>query len=227
MEGVPEVYARPRDPRRPVVCADEGSEQPIDEARPPLPVRPRRPAKEDCQYVRRGTADLSMAFEPLAGKRRVEATGRKAKADFARLLKPIADEWHADAERVALVVDDLSTHEPAEARRILGRLEFVCTPKHGGWLNAAETESSVLARQCPDRLIPDLDSLRPEAAAWEADRNAAAVKVDRRFTTADARVKLKRLHPLLEAVNSGVAEHWGLAHAAALDRPSLWLGTGA
>ncbi|WP_165253778.1 IS630 family transposase, partial [Paludisphaera soli] len=215
MEGVLEVYARPRDPRRPVVCADEGGKQLVGDARPPLPVRPRRPAKEDYEYVRHGTANLFMAFEPLAGKRRVEVTERKTKADFARLLKRIADEWYADAERVTLVVDNLSTHkpavlyevfEPAEARRILGRLEFVYTPKHGSWLNVAECELSVLARQCLDRRIPDMESLRREVAAWEADRNAAAVKVDWQFATADARVKLKRLYPVLEAVNSGVAD---------------------
>ncbi|MDG3005873.1 IS630 family transposase [Paludisphaera mucosa] len=216
MEGVLEVYARPYDPRRPVVCADEGGKQLIGDARPPLPVRPRRPAKEDYEYVRHGTANLFMAFEPLAGERRVEVTERKTKADFARLLKRIADEWYADAERVTLVVDNLSTHkpaalyeafEPAEARRILGRLEFVYTPKHGSWLNVAECELSVLARQCLDRRIPDMGSLRLEVAAWEAGRNAAAVKVDWQFATADARVKLKRLYPVLETTNSGVVKH--------------------
>jgi hypothetical protein len=216
MEDVLAVYARPHDPMRPVVCADEGGKQLIGDARPPLPVRPKSPAKEDYEYVRNGTANLFMAFEPLVGTRRVAVTERKTKADFARLLKRISDEWYPTAERVTLVVDNLSTHKPSvlyevfapeEARRIMGRLEFVYTPKHGSWLNMAEIELSVLARQCLDRRIPDLETLRREVAAWEAERNAAAVTVDWQFTTADARTKLKRLYPILEPVNSGVAEH--------------------
>jgi transposase len=216
MEGVLEVYAKPYDPKRPVVCADEGGKQLIGDARPPLPVRPKSPAKEDYEYVRNGTANLFMAFEPLTGTRRVEVTERKTKADFARLLKRIADEWYPEAERVTLVVDNLSTHKPSvlyevfapeEARRIMGRLEFVYTPKHGSWLNMAEIELSVLARQCLDRRIPDVEALRREVTAWEVARNTAAVKVDWQFTTADARTKLKRLYPVLEPVNSGVAEH--------------------
>jgi len=216
MEDVLGVYARPYDPRRPVVGADEGGKQLIGDARPPLPVRPKSPAKEDYEYVRNGTANLFMAFEPLTGERHVEVTERRTKADFARLLKRIADEWYPQADRITLVVDNLSTHKPSvlyeafapeEARRIMGRLEFVYTPKHGSWLNVAEIELSVLARQCLDRRIPDLAALRREVASWEAGRNAAAVKVDWQFTTADARVKLKRLYPVLEPMNSGVAEH--------------------
>lgn len=216
METVLDVYARPADPKRPVVCADEGGKQLIGDARPPLPVRPKSPAKEDYEYVRNGTANLFLAFEPLTGTRHVEVTERKTKADFARLLKRIADEWYPDADRVTLVVDNLSTHKPAvlyevygpaEARRLMGRLDFVYTPKHGSWLNMAEIELSVLARQCLDRRIPDLETLRREVAVWEADRNSAAVTVDWQFTTADARTKRKRLDPVLEPVNSGVAEH--------------------
>lgn len=216
MEDVLEVYARPHDPKRPVVCADEGGKQLIGEVREPLPVRPKSPAKEDYEYARNGVANLFMAFEPLTGVRRVEVTERKTKADFARLLKRIADEWYPAAERVTLVVDNLSTHkpavlyevfEPAEARRLIDRLAFVYTPKHGSWLNMAEMELSVLARQCLDRRIPDMATLRREVAAWEKGRNDAAVKVDWQFTTADARTKLKRLYPVLEPANSGVAEH--------------------
>jgi len=215
MEDVLEVYSRPHDPKRPVVCVDEGGKPLIGDARPPRPARPGSPAKEGYEYVRNGTANLFMAFELLAGRRRVEVTERKTEADFARLLERIADAWYPEADRVTLVVDDLSTHkpavlyevfEPAEARRILGRLEFVYTPKHGSWLNMAEIGLSVLARQCLDRRIPDMDALRLEVAAWEEARNVAAVKVDWQFTTADARVKLKRLYPVLETVNSGVAE---------------------
>lgn len=216
MENVLEVYAKAYDPRRPVVCADEGGKQLIGDVREPLPVRPKSPAKEDYEYTRNGTANLFVAFEPLAGVRRFEVTERKTKADFARLLKRIADEWYPAAERVTLVVDNLSTHkpavlyevfEPAEARRLIGRLEFVYTPKHGSWLNMAEIELSVLARQCLDRRIPDMTTLRREVAAWEKERNRAAVKVDWQFTTADARTKLKRLYPVLEPANSGVVEH--------------------
>jgi transposase len=216
MEAVLAVYAKPHDPKRPVVCADEGGKQLIGDVREPLPVRPKSPAKEDYEYERHGTANLFVAFEPLAGVRRFEVTERKTKADFARLLERIIDEWYPEAERVTLVVDNLSTHkpavlyevfEPAEARRLIDRLEFVYTPKHGSWLNMAEIELSVLARQCLDRRIPDMTALRREVAAWEKERNAAAVKVDWQFTTADARTKLKRLYPVLETVNSGVAEH--------------------
>lgn len=222
MEDVLAVYARPHDPRRPVVGADEGGKQLIGDVRPPLPVRPKSPAKGDYEYARNGVANLFVAFEPLTGVRRVEVTERKTKADFARLLKRIADEWYPAAERVTLVVDNLSTHKPAvldevfapeEARRPIGRLAFVSTPKHGSWLNMAEIELSVLARQCLDRRIPSQEPLRHELAAWEEQRNANAVKADWQFKTADARTKLKRLYPILEPNNSGVAEHQGLARA--------------
>jgi hypothetical protein len=207
MEGVLEVYARPYDPKRPVVCCDEASKQLLADVQPPLPPAPGRPARVDYEYERRGTANLFMAFEPLAGRRHVEVTARRTKADFARLLRRVADEWHPDAEAVTVVVDNLNTHkpavlyevfEPAEARRIIGRLEFVYTPKHASWLNMAEIELSVLARQCLGRRIPDEQALAAEVTAWEADRNAAVVNVDWQFTTADARVKLKRLYPIIE-----------------------------
>jgi transposase len=207
MENVLEVYTRPYDERRPVVCCDEASRQLLADVRPPLPVAPGEPARIDYEYERRGTANLFMAFEPLAGKRRVEVTERRTKEDFARFLRRLADEWYPSAERITLVVDNLNTHkpsvlyevfEPAEARRIIGRLEFVYTPKHASWLNMAELELSVLARQCLDRRLPDQETLAREVAAWEAERNAAAVTVDWHFTTADARVKLKRLYPSIE-----------------------------
>jgi len=216
MENVLEVYAKPYDPKRPVVCADEGGKQLIGDVREPLPVRPKSPAKEDYEYERRGTANLFVAFEPLAGVRRFEVTERKTKADFARLLKRIVDEWYPEAQRVTLVVDNLSTHKPsvlyevfapAEARRLIDRLEFVYTPKHGSWLNMAEIELSVLARQCLDRRIPDMTTLRSEVAAWQIERNANTVRVDWQFTTSDARTKLKRLYPVLETTNSGVVQH--------------------
>lgn len=207
MEDVLEVYARPYDPKRPQVCFDEGGKQLIGDVRPPLPVRPGTPRREDSEYQRNGTANLFMAFEPLAGVRRVEVTERRTNQDFARMMRRLVDEWYPEAEKIVLVMDNLSTHtpaafyeafEPAEARRLVEKLEWHYTPKHGSWLNVAEMELSVLARQCLGRRIPDLETLRREVAAWEQKRNAAVVKVDWQFTTAEARVKLKRLYPTIE-----------------------------
>ncbi len=207
MEDVLDVYARPHDPARPVVGVDEGGKQLIGDVREPLPARPGSPAKQDCHYVRGGVANLFMAFEPLAGTRHVEVTARKTSVDFARFLRTLSDERHPAAEAIVLVCDNLSTHtpaalyeafEPAEARRLARRFEWHYTPKHGSWLNVAEMELSVLARQCLDRRIPDEQTLRREVAAWESQRNAAVVKVDWQFTTDDARVKLKKLYPTIE-----------------------------
>jgi DDE superfamily endonuclease len=207
MEDVLDVYARPYDAARPVVGVDEGGKQLIGDAREPLPVRPSSPAKQDHEYERGGMANLFMAFEPLAGQRHVEVTERKTAGDFARFLRRLSEEWYPQAEKIVLVCDNLNTHgpaslyeafEPAEARRLASRFEWHHTPKHGSWLNVAEMELSVLARQCLDRRIPDLAALRREVAAWERQRNAAVVKVDWQFTTADARVKLKRLYPTIE-----------------------------
>jgi transposase len=207
MEDVLDVYARPYDPKRPQVCIDEGGKQLIGDVRPPLPVRPGTSRREDYEYERRGMANLFMAFEPLAGVRRVEVTERKTNRDFARLIQRLVDEWYPEAEKIVLVLDNLSTHSsaalyetfaPAEARRLVEKLEIHYTPKHGSWLNVAEMELSVVARQCLDRRIADLETLRREVAAWVATRNAAVVKVDWQFTTADARVKLKKLYPSIE-----------------------------
>jgi transposase len=207
MEDVLEVYARPYDPKRPQVCFDEGGKQLIGEVRPPLPLRPGQPQRQDYEYERNGTANLFLVFEPLAGTRRVEVTERRTNQDFARIIRRLVDEWYPEAEKIVLVLDNLSTHTPAalyeafapaEARRLVEKLEWHYTPKHGSWLNVAEMELSVLARQCLDRRIADREALRREVAAWEEKRNAAVVKVDWQFTTADARVKLKRLYPLIE-----------------------------
>jgi transposase len=207
MEDVLEVYARPYDPRRPQVCFDEGGKQLIGDVRPPLPVRPGRPQRIDSEYQRHGTANLFLAFEPLAGTRRVEVTERRTNRDFARIVRRLVDEWYPEAEAIVLVMDNLSTHsaaalyeafEPAEARRLAAKLEWHYTPKHGSWLNVAEMELSVLARQCLDRRIPDIETLRDEVSAWERGRNAAVAGVDWRFTTDDARVKLKRLYPTIK-----------------------------
>ena len=207
MEDVLEVYTRPYDPRRPQVCIDEGGKQLVGDVREPLPVRPGTPRREDYEYERQGMANLFMVFEPLAGVRQVEVTQRKTNQDFARLIRRVVDEWYPTAEKVVLVLDNLSTHTPAalyeafapaEARRLVEKIEWHYTPKHGSWLDVAEMELSVLARQCLDRRIPDLEILRREVAAWVARRNAAVAKVDWQFTTADARVKLKRLYPSIE-----------------------------
>lgn len=207
MEDVLEVYARPYDATRPVVCVDEGGKQLIGDVREPLPVRPGSRARYDSEYTRGGVANLFMCFEPLAGTRRVEVTQRKTSVDFARFLRRLSDEWYPNVERVVLVCDNLSTHtpaafyeafEPAEAQRLARRFEWHYTPKHGSWLNVAEMELSVLARQCLDRRIPDFATLVRESSTWEHKRNAAVVKVDWQFTTADARVKLRRLYPSIQ-----------------------------
>jgi transposase len=207
MEDVLETYAQPYDPSHPVVCVDEGGKQLIGDIREPLPVRPGSPAKEDSEYKRGGMANVFMAFEPLAGQRHVQVTERKTARDFARFLQRLADEFYAQAARIVLVCDNLNTHtpaalyetfEPAEARRLAERFEWHYTPKHGSWLNMAEMELSVVARQCLDRRIPDLATLRREIEAWEKQRNAAVVKVEWQFTTADARIRLKKLYPTIQ-----------------------------
>jgi hypothetical protein len=207
MEDVLDTYAKPYDPGRPVVCVDEGGKQLIGDIREPLPVRPGSPAKQDAEYARAGVANLFLAFEPLAGWRHAEVTERKTSVDFARFLRALSDDHYPKAERIVLVCDNLSTHTPAalyeafapaEARRLAERFEWHYTPKHGSWLNVAELELSVAARQCLDRRIPDLATLRREVAAWEAARNAAVVKVEWQFTTADARIRLKKLYPTIE-----------------------------
>jgi hypothetical protein len=207
MEDVLEVYQRPHDPARPLVNVDELSKQLVGEVRDPLPARPGEAAKYDSEYVRNGTANLFVAFEPLGGWRHLEVTDARTRADFAAFVKSLVDGRYRDAEKVVLVMDNLNTHTvgslyaafgPAEARRIADRLEIHYTPKHGSWLNMAEAELSVLARQCLDRRIPEKAMLAREVAAWEAARNAKNVGADWRFTTADAREKLKRLYPAVE-----------------------------
>lgn len=207
MEDVLDVYAWPHDPTHPVVGVDEGAKQLIGEVREPLPVRPGHPAKHDSHHRRGGVANLFMAFEPLAGRRHVEVTQRKTCVDFARLLQQLSDEHYPPAETIVLVRDNLSTHkpaalyeafEPAKARRLAQRFEWHYTPKHGSWLNVAEMEPSVLARQCLDQRTPDLATLGREVAAWQRQRNQEKVTVDWQFTTADARIKLKKLYPTIQ-----------------------------
>jgi hypothetical protein len=207
MEDVLEVYHRPHDPTRPVVCLDETSKQLIGEIRAPLAARPGEPSRYDCEYVRNGTANLFVAFEPLAGWRHAEVTDTRTRRDFAWFVKGLLDGRYRDADKVVLVMDQLNTHStaslyeafaPEEARRLAERLEVHHTPKHGSWLNMAEIELSVLGRQCLDARIEDKPTLASEVAAWEAVRNDAKARVVWRFTTADARVKLKRLYPSVQ-----------------------------
>ena len=207
MEDVLEVYKRPQDPRRPVVCLDESSKQLIGEIRTPLPPEPGRPARYDCEYVRNGTANLFVAFEPLAGWRHVEVTDTRTRRDWAWFVKGLVDGRYRDAEKVVLVMDQLNTHSaaslyeafpPDEARRVAERLEIHHTPKHGSWLNMAEIELAALANQCMGDRVEDKPTLARDVAAWQRGRNRQHRAADWRFTTADARIKLKRLYPSVQ-----------------------------
>jgi hypothetical protein len=210
MEDVLDVYHRPPDPKRPLVCLDEGSKQLLDESRPPEPMQPKQgeqpahPLREDYEYVREGTCSFFMMFAPLLCFRHVEVTKRRTAVDFAGVVKDLVDLHFPDADKIVLVLDNLNTHtpaslyeafEPAEAKRLADKLEIHYTPKHGSWLNMAEIELSVLGRQCLDRRLPDEAMLTREIAAWEQARNAAHRTVHWHFTTADARIKLKKLYP--------------------------------
>ena len=207
MEDVLEVYTRPYDPQRPQVCLDETSTQLVADTRAPLPASPGQPERVDYEYERQGTANLFMVFEPLAGQRRVKVTERRTAVDFAHLLQEVVAVQYPQADKIVLVMDNRNTPKlaslydafaPAEARRLMARLELHDTPKHGRWLNMAETELSVLATPCLDRRIPNSTPLTQEVAAWERQRNAAQCRVNWRFTTSDARIKLKRLHPSIQ-----------------------------
>jgi len=207
MEEVLAVYTRPYDPTRPVVCLDETSKQLVSETRTPLPAEPGQPERVDYEYERQGTANLFMAVEPLTGQRHVTVTDRRTAVDFAQVVKALLEVHYPHAEKVVLVLDNLNTHkpaalyqafEPAVAWRLLERLDIHHTPKHGSWLNMAEIELSVLNQQCLNRRIPDTATLTREVAAWQQARNADPRPVNWRFTTADARIKLKRLYPSIE-----------------------------
>ena len=204
MEDVLDLYQPEYHPERPVVCFDETSRQLTGEVRPPIEAAPGRVARYDTEYQRNGTRNLFMICEPKGGWRHVAVTERRTAVDFAHQMRWLVDEAYPDAEVVRLVLDNLNTHqlgslyeafEPCEARRIAKRLEFHYTPTHGSWLNMAEIEIGVMARQCLDRRIPNRSVLRREAAAWQAQRNRDGIRVDWRFTTADARTKLKSLCP--------------------------------
>ncbi|HEV2123079.1 MAG TPA: IS630 family transposase [Chloroflexota bacterium] len=207
MEDVLDVYQRPYDAKRPQVCLDEASKQLIGETRRSVPVAPGRVAREDYEYVRIGTANLFMVFEPLGGKRHVKVTDRRTRKDWARCVKELVDDWYPQAEKIVLVMDNLNTHglpslyeafAPAEAKRLADKLEIHYTPKHGSWLDMAEIELGILNRQCLDRRIDNVEELKRETSAWETRRNTKGAKIDWRFTNADARIKLKRLYPSIE-----------------------------
>src|SRR5258708_19258496 len=205
MEDVLDVYARPYDPKGAVVCIDEGGKELRDTPRGTLPMQPSQPARQDYEYERNGKANIFLAVEPLVGRRRVKVTERHTSCDYAEILRELVDQEYPDADVVVLVQDNLNTHKPAclyerfepeEAHRIANRIEWHYTPEHASWLNMTECELSVLARQCLSRRIPDIPTLDCEAAAWERERNARRVTIDWQFTTAGARIKLRRLDPV-------------------------------
>jgi DDE superfamily endonuclease len=204
MEDVLEVYRRPQDPLRPVVCMDESTKQLLEEVRSPRVGQAGAVERYDYEYRRNGVSTLFLAFEPLGGWRHVRVTERRTRQDWAGFVKDLLDNRYAEAERVVLVMDNLNTHcgasfyeafPPDEALRLLKRLEIHYTPKHGSWLNMAEGEFSVLQRQCLDRRIGTSEFLEHEIAAWETQRNQAAIGAKWKFTTEDARVKLRKLYP--------------------------------
>lgn len=206
MEDVLDVYTQPYDPLRPQVCMDETSKQLLSDVREALPAQAGQPQRVDYEYQREGVADLFMFFEPLAGKRFVQVTDQRTRKDWAHAMKTLADEIYPQAEKIVIVMDNLNTHspisfyetfEPQEARRLANCFEFHYTPKHGSWLNMAEIELGVLIRQCLSRRIADKTTLEREVLAWQNDRNVKVVIVDWRFTTADARIKLKHLYPVI------------------------------
>jgi len=207
MEDVLEVYSRPYNPDRPVLCMDEKPYQLLDDKRDPLPMRPGSIEKVDSEYVREGTCSIFLFTEPLGGWRHSEALPRRTKVDWANQVKWVLDERYPDAEKVVFVMDNLNTHTisslyeafpPEEAFRLAQRLELHFTPKHGSWLDIAECELSALSAQClGTRRIPDIDTLNAELSAWHTQRNQTQKGVDWQFTTDDARTKLKRLYPII------------------------------
>jgi hypothetical protein len=207
MEDVLDVYHRPYSSQHQLICMDESSKQQVSETRQPVPPAPGKPERYDYEYERQGVSNLFMLFAPLEGWRHVKVTDRRTKVDWAHWMKDLLTVHFPQADHLTIVMDNLNTHHPAslyeafqpeEAKALLDRCEFHYTPKHGSWLNMAEIECSALQRQCLDRRIPDQATLRAEVAAWEEQRNAQSVKVQWRFTTADARIRLERLYPSIK-----------------------------
>jgi len=212
MEDVLSVYQRPLDEKRPLICLDEASKQLLSDARPSLPMQPisavalGQPVRQDSEYVRGGTASLFMVSAPLLGWRHVEVTDQRTCKDFAQVIKTLVDEQFPEADKIVLVMDNLNTHGaeslykafiPEEAKRLADKLEIHFTPRHGSWLNMAEIELSVLSRQCLSERMNDKENLQTQVGAWQQRRNASRVTIDWRFTTEDARIKLKRLYPTI------------------------------
>lgn len=206
MEMVLDVYKTPYDADHPVVCMDESPRQLIGQTRTPMAAGPGTDAREDFEYRRCGVANIFMVNEPLMGRRYVKVTERRTKLDWAVLMKEVADEHYSSAKKIRLVMDNLNTHRPAalyeafppeEAKRILDRFEFIYTPRHASWLNMAEIELNVLVRQCLNRRIDNIETMKEEVAAWQNERNNRESTIDWQFTTEKARVKLKRLYPTI------------------------------
>ncbi len=204
MEDILDVYQRPYDPLQPLVCMDEMSKPLIDETRVPLLIIPGQPEKYDYEYERKGVNNVFMVFEPLMGERHVSVTDHRTRVDWAKCIKDIVDIHYPEAAKITVIMDNLNTHRPSslyqafspeEARRLLNKLEFHYTPKHGSWLNMAEIEFSALKRQCLDCRIPDQATLKQKVAEWEQARNVRAVKANWQFKTENARIKLKKLYP--------------------------------
>jgi hypothetical protein len=211
MEDVLAVYQRPYDPKRPQVCLDEIQKALRSTPRGELSMAPGKPCRQDHEYARHGKCSLFLAIEPLRGFRQVWVSYQRTKLDFAEVLRALVDDVYPDADTIVLVVDNLNIHHtaclyerfpPAEARRIAAKIEWHYTPEHASWLNIAECELSVLKRQCLKRRLPDLATVQREAAAWQTRRNNTQVGVDWRFTTEDARIKLKRLYPVVNVQKS-------------------------
>ena len=207
MEDVLDVYKRHYDKKHPVVCVDESNKQLTKETRLPLPAKPGNPERYDTEYERNGTGNIFLACEPLAGKRQIKITTHRKKTDFAEFIKELVDIHYPNAEKITVVMDNLNIHngsslyetfEPSEAKRILDKLEIHYTPKHGSWLNIAEIELSHLSRQCLNRRIPDKETFIQETKVWCKERNESKAIIDWQFTTDDARIKLKRLYPIIK-----------------------------
>jgi transposase len=206
MEDVLDVYKRPYNEKMPVVCMDESNKQLTKETRIPIKAAPGRAERFDTEYERNGTSNIFISFEPLVGKRRTKLTDQRTKKDWAHFIKELVDVDYPNTQKIVLVMDNLNTHngsslyetfDPAEAKRILDKLEIHYTPKHGSWLNMAEIELSHLSRQCLDRRIPDKETITSEVKAWTDTRNKEKSVVNWQFTTEDARIKLKRLYPTI------------------------------
>ncbi len=206
MEDVLDIYKKPYDEKKPVICVDESNKQLIKETRASIPAEPGKPERFDTEYERNGTSNIFLACEPLKGKRQIKITDHRKKTDFAEFIKELVDIHYPKAEKIVLIMDNLNTHngsslyeifKPAEAKRILDKLEIHYTPKHGSWLNMAEIELSHLSRQCLDRRIGEKEIIKKETLAWCNERNNKEIKIDWQFTTNDARIKLKKLYPVI------------------------------